>query len=358
MNNNMNKILTIIVPSYNMESLLDVGLNSLLIDRLDYLDIIVVNDGSKDNTSAIAHRYAELYPNSFTVIDKSNGNYGSCINAGLKIAKGKYIKILDADDSFIKDNFEKFVEELLLIDVDLIITDYVKSYISGNNIYFTYELPQKKVLKIEDIYDSKALYDILLPAITYKTDILKNIGYYQTEGISYTDMEWCFSPMTEVNTIYYFNKCVYNYLMGREGQTMDPEVYKRSIPHRIQCFSALLKSIYGKELKKEIEIFTEKQLIKHAELFYRYFLIDNTKIERSLLEKMDLEFSSLNPSAYLKCGKLKYRLHIPYRYIEMWRKYRNIEIPFYIRSLEKILNVLGKFHVQVIDRWKGLQSVS
>ena len=42
----------------------------------------------------------------------------------------------------------------------------------------------------------------------------------------------------------------------------------------------------------------------------------------------------------------------------MWRKYRNIEIPFYIRSLEKILNVLGKFHVQVIDRWKGLQSVS
>ena len=97
----MEKVLTIVIPAYNMEKFLPYCLDSLLIGQgTEDVEVLVVNDGSADRTSAIAHGYEERYPEVFRVIDKENGNYGSCVNRGLKEATGKYVKILDADDSF------------------------------------------------------------------------------------------------------------------------------------------------------------------------------------------------------------------------------------------------------------------
>lgn len=90
----MNKILTIIIPTYNMEKYLRRCLDSLIIDEegMKQLEVLVINDGSKDSSSQIAHEYQDKYPDTYRVIDKENGNYGSCINIGLKEAKGKYVK--------------------------------------------------------------------------------------------------------------------------------------------------------------------------------------------------------------------------------------------------------------------------
>ena len=95
----MEKLLTIIVPTYNMEAYLDKCLTSLIVgesgeEQMCMLEVLVINDGSTDDSSAIAHRYEERYPQTFKVIDKENGNYGSCINVALSVATGKYIKIL------------------------------------------------------------------------------------------------------------------------------------------------------------------------------------------------------------------------------------------------------------------------
>jgi len=138
----MNKILTIIIPSYNMEKYLDNCCKSLLLSEniLKKIEIIIVNDGSKDNTSVIAHEYQNKYPDSFFVIDKQNGNYGSCINIGLKNAHGKYIKILDADDTFKTENFENYIKLLEENDVDLIISDFIGIGPDGNEI-FTIKYP-------------------------------------------------------------------------------------------------------------------------------------------------------------------------------------------------------------------------
>ena len=93
----MSKLLSIIIPTYNMEALLPRCLDSLLVDgALEQLEAIVVNDGSRDGSLAIANSYKERFPDTVTVIDKPNGNYGSTINAALPVAKGKYVKVLDA----------------------------------------------------------------------------------------------------------------------------------------------------------------------------------------------------------------------------------------------------------------------
>ena len=124
----MNKILSVIIPTYNMEALLDKCLSSLILESAEkrqLLDVIVVNDGSKDKSSEIAHKYAGNYPEVFSVIDKENGNYGSCINAALPHVKGKYVRILDADDSYDSTNLIEFINILENITVDMVLSNFV-----------------------------------------------------------------------------------------------------------------------------------------------------------------------------------------------------------------------------------------
>ena len=123
----MQKLLTIVIPTYNMQDYLHRCLDSLVLkdeQLMSQLEVLVINDGSKDNSSAIGHEYETKFPNTFRVIDKENGNYGSCVNRGLKEATGKYIKVLDADDWFDTDEFVKYLAELLKVDADLVLTDY------------------------------------------------------------------------------------------------------------------------------------------------------------------------------------------------------------------------------------------
>ena len=109
-----------------MEPYLRHCLDSLIIDKgMDELEVFVINDGSKDRSSKIAREYQDKYPNTFYVIDKVNGNYGSCINRGLKEATGKYIKVLDADDCFNARALQDVIQRLMNIDTDVILTNYV-----------------------------------------------------------------------------------------------------------------------------------------------------------------------------------------------------------------------------------------
>ena len=122
----MQKLLTIVIPTYNMQNYLHRCLDSLLLPdkQMEQLEVLVINDGSKDKSSTIAHEYEAKYPNTFRVIDKENGNYGSCVNRGLKEATGKYIKVLDADDWFDTMNFEKYISFLAKTDADLVLSDF------------------------------------------------------------------------------------------------------------------------------------------------------------------------------------------------------------------------------------------
>ena len=95
------KILSLVVPTYNMEKYLPACLDSVTDELIgDSLEVIVVNDGSTDRSPDIIRQYEQKRPDLIKVIDKPNGHYGSCVNAGLAVATGKYFKILDADDWF------------------------------------------------------------------------------------------------------------------------------------------------------------------------------------------------------------------------------------------------------------------
>lgn len=345
----MGKVLSIIVPSFNMEDYLAKGVESVLgISNSSALDVIVVNDGSKDRTLEIALGIEHRYPDVVTVVDKENGNYGSCINAALKAARGKYVKVLDADDYVDTTAFEALVSILGTVDADVVVNDYQKVYIGGKKKDFTYSFPSGRTMVIADIYDEASFSTLLLPALTYRLDILRKMGYRQTEGISYTDMEWCYSPMTQMTTMFYFNRSVYMYVMGREGQTMDPIVYRKRMPQLFQCLHSLMNSLDTLTLLPWARRFANEQLYKHSLVMYRFYLVNNPNESRSLLADFDAALKERNKEVYELCGMCEYRKKIPYYFVDEWRKGLHDYIPRIVRFKEFVYDVLGSIHYYLL----------
>jgi glycosyltransferase involved in cell wall biosynthesis len=229
------KLLTVIVPSYNMEEYLPKCLGSLIVPdeaMLQRLDVIVVNDGSKDRTSEIAHDFEKRYPGVFRVIDKANGNYGSCINAALPEAKGQYVKILDADDSVEKKAFESLLGILKTEadtssgSADLILCDFAKVSPDGKvTDLVSLNIPCYKYMSLPESGADNVGRPFVMANIVYKRTIFSEINYHQTEGISYTDIEWSIEPMCRVHRVLYLPVAVNQYLLGRPGQTMQSSIY-------------------------------------------------------------------------------------------------------------------------------------
>ena len=121
------KTLSISIAAYNAEKWLSKCLDSFCVpDVMDYLDVIIVNDGSSDGTSEVACKYITAYPDTFRLINKDNGGHGSTINASIPNAIGKYYKIVDADDWVENDGLIDLINKLNSIDADVVYSPYYK----------------------------------------------------------------------------------------------------------------------------------------------------------------------------------------------------------------------------------------
>ena len=123
----MNKLLTIVVPVYKVEPYINKCLDScVLADEklMSQLEVIIVNDGTPDNSAEMSREYVKRYPQTFRQIDKENGGHGSTINTSLKAANGKYYKLVDSDDWVEKDGMIKLVHALGKTDADLVLNPF------------------------------------------------------------------------------------------------------------------------------------------------------------------------------------------------------------------------------------------
>lgn len=318
------KILTIVIPTYNMEKYLHKCLDSLIVsdENMNLLEVLIINDGSKDSSSQIAHEYEIKYPQTFRVIDKENGNYGSCVNRGIAEAKGKYIKVLDADDSFDTHEFSSFISDITSIDVDMIISDFRIINLDDEILeYKKFDLLKNTPIPIHEVCSRPSFLSMQMHAVTYKRKMLTNMSYHQTEGISYTDQEWVFYPITEVNIIYYSPRCVYRYLVGREGQTMSNELLIRNISHTIKGTLKMV-SYYSKlQIKsKEKEVYLIARIKQRLKYIYNKFLLENSKLPISQLVEVDSQLHSISSDIYDISNSIIISSKFKYRFIFHWRK--------------------------------------
>lgn len=346
----MDKILSIIVPAYNMEDYLAYCLDSLLIGKeLEYLEVLVINDGSTDTTSAIAHNYAQKYPDIFRVVDKNNGNYGSCINRGLREATGKYIKILDADDSFDTAHFRDFVIFLLETNADLIISDFSVTDPFRKVIKtIRYDFPETgHLFSIQDVAHTEEFKAMQMHACCYRREILLQMNYKQTEGISYTDQEWIFIPMVRVKTIGRFAKPVYLYLIGRDGQTISSAIKKKHISHTMQCAYSMSKTyvLYRNEIPIILLEYLHDKLNYMIKEVYVYYFNHYTLTNREELLRFDNTLKEISKEVYL----LPTRKTSRFDYITYWRLHPYIHpaiIQMFSRSYFFAIQLRNRLHKQ------------
>ena len=316
-----------------MEKYLPYCLDSLLVhNNQELLEILIVNDGSSDDTLAIAQKYSKGYPELFRIIDKKNGNYGSCINAGLSLAKGKYVKVLDADDSFDTANFDEFIEFLNCVDADLVLSDF--EVVNNERVHqrtIHYNFPIKGTVPFLEFCDnSDFVAAIQMHAVTYRRELLISMNYHQTEGISYTDQQWIFTPMIGVKSVVYFGKVVYRYLVGREGQTMEPKVKMRSMEHARKNSFGLIGDYEAHKSEiasPKIESYLFARLAWYIKDIYIFYITNYNKDNAVILRNYDQSIKEISSEIYNMIGCKKVSSIFGFAYIDYWRKH-NIPIIF------------------------------
>lgn len=239
----MSKVLSIAVPAYNVSKYLERCLDSLEVQTiLNKLEIIVVDDGSKDNTAEIAQRYHEKYPDSYFVYSKENGGHGSGINFGIAHATGKYFKVVDGDDWLNTEKLEEFLAVLEQQDADIVASDFLciqdETYAVLEQKYSTDQ--QEDYGRIRYLSRGEVRNVIKMHSLTIKTELLKQMGRSIDEHCFYVDCEYITYPIPLAESVFYYNQFIYMYRLGRDGQSMNIKSMQRNRAQHMRVINSLL----------------------------------------------------------------------------------------------------------------------
>lgn len=234
-----NPILTVTIPSYNAEKVLRKCLQTLLKSEYANLtEILVINDGSKDKTSEIGKFYEELTTvdgkSIVKIINKENGGHGSGINKGIELARGKYFRVVDADDWVDESAYNTFLKKLINEDVDLVLTNLseARSFEEIPTIREYYNnLEPEKVYKFDDICTGKNGFEQwgpMLPTATYKLEKLKKADFKLLEKTFYVDMTYNAYSIIYIDTVKKYDLNIYRYYIGNEGQSVSEQGMKKN----------------------------------------------------------------------------------------------------------------------------------
>ena len=242
------KLLTVTVPCYNSQDYMEKCIESLLRGG-ERVEIIVINDGSKDATGEIGDRYAAQYPGIVRVIHQENGGHGAGINAGLKAATGKYFKVVDSDDE-VSGDFVAFLDRLELCDqqggVDLFVTNYYYVHTDGigdRSINYSDVLPQGRIFTWGDTKRFKLHQMLTIHSSTFRTEVMRRCGGELPRKVFYEDNLMVCRTLPYVERMFYMNTDLYRYTIGREGQSVQDDVSRRRYTHHLliaeQCFKSV-----------------------------------------------------------------------------------------------------------------------
>lgn len=221
------KLVSIIIPCYNVSSYLNKCLDSVLNSTLKDIEVIAINDGSKDNTLDILKSYKDKR---LVIIDKKNEGVAMARNDGLAIARGEYIAFLDSDDYVDIHMYEDMYKKAIANDLDMVACDTNIVYMDHSDI-----IPSL-------IDDKKSNKDLMIDAYAviwnklYKASIIKDLRFSQ--GINLCeDVEFLYKVYARLNKIGGIAKPYYNYVQ-REGSLT--YVYDSKIYHIIHAMDNII----------------------------------------------------------------------------------------------------------------------
>ena len=225
------KLLSIAVPCYNSQDYMEHCVESLLPGG-DDVEILIVDDGSKDNTAAIADRLEAEHPGIIRAIHQENAGHGGAVNTGIKHATGLFFKVVDSDDWVDLEAYEKILAFLRKAVQDDMLPDLILS----NYVYDKQGAVHKKVMQYRNYFPVDTYFSweqvkplppttyILMHSVIYRTKVLHLSGMELPKKTFYVDNLFVFEPMPYVQSIYYLDVDFYHYFIGREDQSVNEQV--------------------------------------------------------------------------------------------------------------------------------------
>lgn len=316
----MEKTLSIIIPTYNAEKFLDKGLTSFIMEDaelMNKLEVIVVNDGTPDNSVAVAQKYVDQYPNVFSIISKENGGHGSAINVGVDNITGKYFKVIDADDWVDTAALERLIKYLDEVETfEALITSFTTYDISKDE----YEYQGVKMDDYDRVYTLEELmsyWDNLqlgfsFHGILYNTKFYKDQNYRLVEKAFYEDQEYATIPLAWATKVRVLDDPMYMYRIGDVSQSVSTTSQLNRLPDfekvlwKMMDFEAVADKCPPGGKEQWI-----RKLSKYLASIYHITLIKNPdkKSKRQYLKDLNAEIECRSPFVY-NSVKNKYKVFV------------------------------------------------
>ncbi|MCI8327703.1 MAG: glycosyltransferase family 2 protein [Lachnospiraceae bacterium] len=235
------KLLTIAIPCYNSQDYMEKCIDSLLPGGED-VEILIVDDGSKDMTPEIADSYQRKYPNIVRAIHQENGGHGAAVNTGIQNAQGVFFKVVDSDDWVNLEAYQKILEKLRELvggsaPLDMFISNFVYEKEGAKHkkiMKYTTALPKEKIFTWKDVRHFYKGQYILMHSVIYRTQLLKDCGLELPRHTFYVDNLFVYVPLPYVKNMYYLDVDFYRYFIGREDQSVNETVMIKRIDQQIK----------------------------------------------------------------------------------------------------------------------------
>lgn len=267
------KLLTITIPCYNSESYMRKCVETLLPGG-DDVEIIIVNDGSADNTAVIADEYAVKYPTIVKAIHKENGGHGSAVNTGLAHATGLFFKVVDSDDWVKESDYMLILDKLREltggdITLDMLISNFVyeKEGEKKNKVMrYKHALPQNEMFTWNQVKHFHKGQYILMHSVIFRTKLLRECGLELPEHTFYVDNLFVFEPLLFVKNMYYMDVNFYRYYIGREGQSVNESIMISRIDQQIKVNKIMVDYMIEHKAKLKGNRKMRKYMVNYLEI--------------------------------------------------------------------------------------------
>lgn len=250
------KLLSIVVPCYNSMSYMSKCIDSLLIGG-DEVEIIIVNDGSTDETLTIANEYQKAFPQMVKVINQENKGHGGALNSGLKYASGLFFKVVDSDDWVDATSYEKILKVLREFQEEF------PDMVISNFIYDKQGKKHKAVMNYRSVFPQEQLFTwdqmkplrkgryLLMHSVIYRTSVLKECELELPEHTFYVDNIFVYQPLPYVKKLYYIDVDFYHYFIGRDDQSVNEKVHTQRINQQIFVNKLMIDIMSQANIKSE-----------------------------------------------------------------------------------------------------------
>ena len=285
---------SVLVPVYNVEKYVGMCLDSLLCQTLKDMEIICIDDGSTDNSSAILAEYAKR-DSRIIIITKENTGYGASMNLGLSRAKGEYIGIVESDDYALPEMFEQLYIKAQENELEVVKTNYYEVFpgigmqnFIGNLDGLPYEKTINPLEEMEIFYRAPSIWSGL-----YKRSFLEKneILFHETPGASYQDISFAFFVMYFARRVMFLKEAYLCYRCDNEASSMKSR-------GKVFCVCEEMEWIEERIGKQDQRLQCFVQTLKFDKYIYNYNRIDSM-YQYAFLLKMQNAFEEANQNGFL-----------------------------------------------------------